>query len=207
MKKIAFLLSVFIFCCAFPSYAQKNKNDVQKGHIGITFSSFGDNSVVRFHELDGSASYSGDKYYTFGIAYLYKLNKTFDFETGIEYSYHKIYITPNNLPPYIDIIPRSENFSLINIPITFRLNFLKYCFINGGILFDIDAGNLPVDSQTGIGGIIGLGLKYDFKSRISVFVNPYLKAHSLIPFSSWEHHQMVMEDGSSFRFGLIYKLK
>lgn len=107
----------------------------------------------------------------------------------------------------MDNTPYGDSFSLINIPHTLRLNFLRYCFINGGILIDIDAGNLPFDSQNGIGGILGLGLKYEFKSGISFFANPYVKAHSLIPFSSWENHQSLMEDGNSFRFGLIYRLK
>ena len=206
MKKIAFLLSVFIFYYAFPSYAQKNENVVEKGHLGITFSSFGDNDITRFHELVGAASYNSDKFYTLGITYLYKLSKVFDVETGVEYSNHKIIIKPN-LPPDMNNTPYRDSFSLINIPLTLRVNFLRYCFINGGILFDMDVGNLPVDSQTGIGAILGLGLKYDFKSGISVFANPYLKAHSLIPFSSWEHHQRLMEDGNSFRFGVIYRLK
>jgi len=206
MKKISLFLTCIILTSALPSYAQKNEVNTHKGQLGITFSSFGDNDVIRFHELDGSASYNSDKFYTIGVTYLYKLNKVFDVESGIEYSYHKIIVEPN-LPPNMDNTPYGESFSLVNIPITLRINFFRYCFINGGLLMDIDAGNLPIDSQTGIGGILGLGLKYDFKSGISVFANPYLKAHSLIPFSSWEHHQMVMEDGYSFRFGLMYKLK
>jgi len=109
-------------------------------------------------------------------------------------------IPPMEYPPY------SAKFSLINIPVTLRVNFLKYFFINGGILFDIDSSaSSPIDSQTGIGSILGLGIKCDFKSGLSVFANPYLKAHSMIPFSSGDNHQRLMESG--FRFGLMYQLK
>ena len=83
---------------------------------------------------------------------------------------------------------------------------MKYCFINGGLLLDIDAGtSRPIDSQTGIGSVMGLGIKYDFKSGFTAFVNPYYKLHSLVPFSSGDNHQRIMESG--FRFGLMYSLK
>lgn len=198
----------FFFLCfivSFKSYAQNNDNKTRKGQIGITFSSFGNNDVIRFQELEGAASYNGDKFYTFGINYLYKLNNTFDVETGIEYSNHKIIIKPN-LPPQYDKSPYGASFSLINVPVTLRVNFLKYCFVNGGLFLGIDAGSSsPIDSQTGIGYVIGLGIKYDFNSAFSVFANPYFKEHSLLPFSSGENHQRIMESG--FRFGLMYKLK
>jgi len=162
--------------------------------------------VVRSQELIGSASKSGDSFYTFGINYLYKLNNTFDVETGIEYSNHKIIVKPMVLPDMDAYSPNySANLSLVNIPVTLRINFLKYCFVNGGILFEMDAGtSSPIDGQTGIGSILGFGIKYDFKSGLSAFINPYLKAHSLVPFSSVDNHQRLMESG--FRFGLMYSL-
>jgi len=203
----AFLISFFIFVSSLSSYAQKNENEPRKGQIGITFSSFGENDVVRSQELIGGASKSGDSFYTFGINYLYKLNNTFDVETGIEYSNHKI-IVKSMLLPHMDYYSPGyiASFSLINIPVTVRVNFLKYCFVNGGILFEMDAStSSPIDGQTGIGSVLGLGIKYDFKSGFSVFANPYIKAHSLVPFTSGDNHQRLMESG--FRFGLMYQLK
>jgi len=203
----ALFILCFIFIASFSSYAQKNENEPRKGQIGITFSSFGENDVVRSKDLLGSASYNGDKFFTFGINYLYKLNNTFDIETGIEYSNHKIIVKSMVLPDMNTYSPHySANLSLVNIPITLRVNFLKYFFVNGGILFEMDAGtSSPIDGQTGIGSVLGLGIKYDFKSGFSVFANPYIKAHSLVPFTSGDNHQRVMESG--FRFGLMYALK
>ena len=197
----------FIFIASFSSNAQKNEDEPRKGQIGITFSSFGDNDVVRSQELIGSASKSGDSFYTFGINYLYKLNNTFDVETGIEYSNHKIIVKSMVFPDMDTYSPHySANLSLVNIPITLRVNFLKYFFLNGGLLFEMDAGtSSPIDGQTGLGSILGLGIKYDFKSGLSVFVNPYFKMHSLVPFTSGDNHQRLMESG--FRFGLMYALK
>lgn len=207
MRKSALFIFCFIFIASLSSNAQNNEDETRKGQIGITFSSFGENDVVSSQELIGSASKNGDTFYTFGFNYLYKLNNTFDVETGIEYSNHKIIVKPMLLPHMDYYSPGYRaSISLINIPVTLRVNFLKYCFINGGLLFDMDAStSSPIDGQTGIGSILGLGIKYDFKSGLSVFANPYFKMHSLVPFSSGDNHQRLMESG--FRFGLMYKLK
>jgi len=203
MKKTTLLIFCFVF--ALSGYAQETEDQSGKGKIGITFSSFGDNDVVRFEPLIGEASYNSDKFYIFGINYIYKLNKTFDFETGIEYAKHKIIIDPFD-PPYNEAPSHVAQFSLINIPLTFRINFLKYCFVNGGLNIDIDPTiSSPIDSQNGIGAIWGIGLKYDSDFGFSAFVNPYIKAHSLISLSSDENRQRVLESG--FRFGIMYKLK
>ena len=203
MRKI-FLLSLYLGF-AFCTHAQQNEGSTSKEKIGITFSSFGENDVVRYQPLEGEASYNSDGFYTIGINYLHRLNKTFDFETGLEYSRHKIIIDPMDFP--FNIAPsHKEQFSLINIPLTFRVNFLKHIFVNGGLNLDIDPTiSSPVDSQNGIGAIIGIGLKYDSDFGISVFVNPYTKAHSLISFSADDNHQRLLETG--FRFGVMYTLK
>lgn len=82
---------------------------------------------------------------------------------------------------------------------------MKFFFVNGGLLLDLDANSSsPIDSQTGIGGLLNLGAKYDFDCEASIFVNPYLKFHSLIPFSPGDNQQKVYESG--FRVGLTYNL-
>ena len=125
-------------------------------------------------------------------------------ETGIEYARHYIIIEPN-LPPNIDSSPRKKNFGLVNIPISLRANFLKYFFVNGGLILGIDGSmDSSIDNQSGIGTLLGVGIKYDFKSGVSVFVNPYLKVHSLLSFNDFQHHQRIWE--SAVRVGLTYKL-
>jgi len=205
MNKTAFLLVILAFITASALYGQKNKGQAKYRQLGVTFSSFGDNDVVYFQPIEGAASYNGDKFFTIGINYLHQLNKTFDIETAFEYSKHYISIEPN-VPPDMDDSPYGAEFSLINIPVTLRVNFLSYLFLNGGLMLDIDPTvSSPVDNQTGIGGIIGLGFNYDFKCGVSSFINPYIKAHSLIPFSADDQYQRLMESG--IRFGIMYKLK
>ena len=203
-RKSALFIFFSILIAATSLFAQKNAGQSQKRLAGITFSSFGNTEVLRFKQLEGAASYNPDKFFTVGINYLYSLNKTVEIETGVEYSKHRIYIKPN-LPPDMDNTPYSALFYLINIPFTLRVNFLKYCFVNGGLNLDIDpAISSPIDNQNGIGGIIGLGIKYDSDSGFSAFINPYFKAHSLIPFSAVAYQQRVMESG--LRIGVFYKL-
>lgn len=205
MKKTALVFVLLGLTAASCLYAQKNEGQNKYNQLGITFSAFGNNDLVYFQSLEGAASYNADKFFTIGINYLHQLNKTFDIETAFEYSKHYITIEPN-VPPDMDDTPYGAEFSLINIPVTIRANFLRYCFVNGGLLLGIDPTvSGPVDSQSGIGAIIGLGLKYDSKSGVSVFVNPYGKVHSLISFSNDDHQQHLLESG--FRFGIMYRLK
>ena len=83
----------------------------------------------------------------------------------------------------MDRPPFDKDFSLINIPITVRANFLNYFFANGGLLLDFDVDtSSPVAS--GMGAILGIGSQYEFNNGIGLFVNPYAKTHALLTFSS-----------------------
>lgn len=204
MKKILLIVVSLVFINLQFVFTQNDSSQVLKGKIGISFSSFGENDVIRFDLLDGDASYDGDYFYTIGINYVYPFTNWLEGETGIEYSRHHIIIRPN-LPPDMDNSPRKENFSLVNVPLTLRVNFLKYFFVNAGLFFDFDGiSSTAIDNQTGIGSLLGLALKYDFDSGVSAFVNPYTKLHSLIPFSPAQYHQRIWENG--IRIGITYDL-
>ncbi len=199
MRKIYGLL--FAFVCSATMLS------AQKGRIGITFSALSDNSVARFGTgyMDDSNT-DADKSYTVGITYLKPLNNWLELETGIEYL--KCDATKNSIiPSFSNIIVYSQSnpVSLINIPVSVRANFWKYCFINGGLMLDMDvSSNSPIQSQSGLGSLVGLGLIYDFRSGISLFLNPYMKVHSIIPFTSGKDPDHLLE--SALRIGLTYKL-
>ena len=115
MRKSALLILYFVFVASLSSIAQKNENETRKGQFGITFSSFGENDVVRSQELMGSESKIGEEFFTFGINYLSKLNNFLDVETGIEYSKHKILVKSMVLPDMDAYSPNySANLSLVN---------------------------------------------------------------------------------------------
>jgi hypothetical protein len=183
----------------FPASAQTNGQNPQKQQLGISFSSFGKNDVFRFQSLDGGGSTSGDGYFAIGLTYIIPLNHWLEAETGIEYIRHKIILHPDFMPG-IEMQNRKANVSILNLPFTLRANFGKYFFANGGLLLDIDASSKPeIDNQSGIGGLLGMGVRYDFDFGISLFLNPYIKSHALIPFSYERYPQRTFENG--FRLG------
>jgi hypothetical protein len=199
MKKITITLFLLIVGLSLTLKA----GDKKVGQIGFTFSSFGENDIVSSQDLVGGPGYRGDGFKTFGISCLRQLNRTFDLETGIEFTDLKIVVEPN-LPLIYGGTSSRAKLSLINIPATLRLNFLKCFFLNGGVFLGIDMSNSsPIDRQNGIGANLGLGLKYSFKS-LSVYVNPYSKIHSLLSFSPAKNHQRLIESG--FKFGVLVRM-
>lgn len=201
MKKLS--IAAILLCITFTLRAQQTNS---KGFIGLTFSGLGSNDAFHWEKLAGAGSYTGKGFYSLGITYIRPISSRIDLETGIEYSHFKYransYPGPGNPEPY--------NFTdgLVSIPITVRLNFLNYFFFNSGILVGMsastDKGN-TMDSQSGIGGMVGFGAKYDLKNLpIGVFVNPYYKHHAILPFSMGKYH--LRTDEAGFRFGVVYRI-
>ena len=194
MKK-RFLIILFLFLISITLNAQDTIKQKSYGKIGLTYSSFGKNKVHLNDVLDGDASYRGDDFYTLGITYLMPVNDLLELEMGLEYSRHSIFIAQQN-----------AEFSLINIPVTLRANLFKYFFLNVGVFLDLDnMSDGPIDSQRGIGALFGAGVKYDFNSGVSIFINPYLKLHSLLQYSQVDDHKQLYEAG--VRMGVTYELR
>ena len=138
MKK-QFLILLSIVAFGLNSFGQE-ENDKKNGRIGISYSFLGSNDIVYFKQLDGAASYSGEGFFAVGVNYLFPINKTFELETGLEFSKYKFIIQPN-IPPGYDNSPFSFEYKMISIPLSLRINFYKYFFINGGFVFDFDVGD------------------------------------------------------------------
>lgn len=202
MKKVAtIVLFLLIIGCLS---AQESAISSKAGKIGISFASFGTNEVVRFTVLDGDATYKPDFFYALGIHYVYPLRSHLGLEAGIEYVSHRTRVIPN-IHPLIFIEPYREKISFVSIPISVRADFLKYFFVQGGMLLNIDgSSDLFVHNQSGLGVLAGLAFQYQFDMGISVFVNPYTKLHSLLPFQKSRYHQRLWESG--FRIGISYDL-
>ena len=196
-KKTVCLFLVFFCFTTFVS--------AQKGQLGITFSALSDNGVARFRSMEDDSSTDAGKSFTCGISYLKPLNRWLDIETGLEYlscpvEKQIIYIGPTTGL----FTSQRATLSMLSLPVTVRANFLKYFFVNTGLLLDIDvSSNSIINSQSGLGTLLGLGMKYDFKNGISLFVNPYTKVH-LFPLSFERNQQHFMV--SAVRFGIAYKL-
>ena len=205
MDTTRWLLSAsLIFFLTFSVHAQEREREHNKSSLGITFSSFGDNELVRLNDAVGFPGTTGKKFYTLGLNYLLPLNRTFDLETGLEYSYHKIMVDPN-LPPSLDQPDYPIRMHIMTVPVAARLNFLKYLFFSAGGMLNLDLSNPgEADTQTGLGAIASLGVQYDFDFGMSIFINPYIKANGLLPFAPDDHQQRLMVSG--WRFGVLYQL-
>ena len=172
--------------------------------VGIYFASFGDNPALPFEMLVGAPSYSGAGFYTLGLSYALPISKRFDFETGLSFSKHTLEVQPN-LPPDMDDTPYETTLHLFTVPLTVRLNLGRFFFLNGGAMLNMDTGlSNPVDNQSGIGAMLGFGLGYEFHSGISFYINPYMKAHGLLPFVPDQYNHHLMETG--IQFGVSYRL-
>ncbi len=189
---------------AVTSLAGPREKESPARRIGFTLTVLGDNDVITSSDLVGAPGYDGNGFWSTGIVFSQNINKWLEWESGLEYSRHEITVLPN-LPPQSDADPRKERLALITIPFTLKAGFLKYFFVNGGLMLDMDVrGSSPVDDQTGIGPVLGTGVKYDFGSGISLFLNPYARIHSLLPFSGAKYHQKLLDSG--IRFGITLGL-
>ena len=200
MKSKSFILLTLLLLTCHLTSAQ---HSIRNKKAGITFSSFGENEPIQFTSLDGAASYDSKSFYSFGINYIHPLNKWVDIEAGVEYARHTVTLNPN-LPPDIDRSPYDIDFSLINIPITVRANFLNYFFANGGLLLGFDAdSSSPIAS--GLGAIVGIGAQYEFNNGFGLYINPYSKAHAILSFSFDKYPLRMLETG--VRIGMTYSFK
>lgn len=173
----------------------------EKGKIGLNYSLNGGTSVLQ-PALEGSASHTITHASAFGLTYLKPINNWLEWETGLTYTLFKITTTSAPLP---EVTTRHSSMSLLDIPVGVRAGFWKYFFANGGLLLDLDMmSDSPVSSQSGIGGMLGAGVKYDFNFGGSLFVNPYIKMHSILPFSLNSSHDRILESG--IKFGVMYRL-
>ena len=203
MKQILFFILCLLTGISGSLKAQSSFSK-SKGAIGITYSGLGDNDAYYFESLVGVGGYDGKGYYSLGITYIRPITKRLDIENGISYSKYKYRVSSAPMPD--PPAPYNITNAVVDIPVTVRWNFLKYFFLNGGLLLGIDTGKENhLDRQTGIGAMIGVGVKYDLKNvPVGFFANPYFKMYSLLPFSMEKYHQRTDESG--FRFGVVYSL-
>ena len=196
------ILTALFICLSFALQAQQSTS---RGTIGITYSGLGDNDSFYWESLDGAGDAAGKGFYSFGITYLRPISSRLDLETGVEFSHSKYKVSSASLGP-TGPEPYNVSNNLIGIPLTVRFNFLRHLFINGGLLLDFDADNKStVVTQSGIGAMLGVGAKYNFKSvPIGVFLNPYFKHHRILSFSMDNHPLRSYDAG--FRFGVVYHL-
>lgn len=183
-------LPTIFFFVLFSLYAHS-----QNHIIGIT-TTIGQNTYQSFRKLLDDFGADGKGVYDFGLFYNKKTSKKFSISIEPEYSIQKI-ITTSFSSGY-DVQNQYE-LHIFNLPISLKYDFVKYFFINGGIMMSYDLSKV-LDDQTGIGAQLGIGFQFNIKN-IYMALNPTIKTYSLIPFKNSGYQYHCMESGLKFMAG------
>jgi hypothetical protein len=142
-------------------------------------------TIAGFSVGNGGKRQTGRKTFLIGTEYKKQLAKWFSLNGGIEYADHEIItVTGTDYPPFTVSGPVAGHVQLLSMPLYLRIDFLKYFFITSGGVFDLELKNTVTNNQSGIGATGGIGVKYDFKNRLSVFIHPYYQLHGVILFNN-----------------------
>ena len=156
---------------------------------------------VNIHGDIGDYGYKSKSGTVIGFGYTRNLTNYFALETGLQYSSNKLlqsYIVPGKG----DVLSPGRA-KLITVPVYGKYTFLKYLYVNAGLLVDFDFGadnDTGINDQKGIGAEIGIGGKYDF-GPVTVFINPFLLEHRLIGFNSNGRTNSIENAGVKFGVG------
>jgi hypothetical protein len=156
---------------------------------------------VNIHGDIGDYGYDGKSATIIGFGYAHDLSNSFALETGLQYSSNKF--VQNYIIPDRGEILSPGRAKLITVPIYGKYTFLKYLYVNAGLLVDFDFGHdndTGINEQKGIGAEIGVGGKYNF-GPVTIFINPFLLEHRLIGFNSNGRTNSIENAGVKFGVG------
>lgn len=150
----------------------------------------------------GGPGYKGNGEIIYGLNYTRSITKMLSIETGLEYSVN------NLLWDYEDayapsFTPQKGSIRMLSVPLYANFTFLRYVFADVGIVADFETNynstNTITPKQTGIGFATGIGGKYNV-DRMTLFVNLFLQAHSIITFQN-EGSGSLLNSGVKFGIG------
>ena len=199
--------------------AQTEQTD-KKNRIGAHFA-YG-NGDYYAPNMMGGPSYDTKYYYSIGLDYSRTLSKTWDFCSGLEYTYSPMVATPEYMgEPILTLY--NEHLTLTAIPVKMKCHIWKIIYLDGGIFLNIlgrTSEEWSVKSRNGeyksthnvgmlLGCGLGIGLEYElFGSGIMLSLNPYLRLNGIGSIGSFQSAQLTgyrfLQGGVSL--GIAYKL-
>jgi len=162
------------------------------------FAGGGDNDIFRFQELLGSGSVTGTGVWTAGADLRRLIGDHFSIGTGVSYSQQYYYTSP---APGIPGADRPGSFGLITLPVTARVDFLKWFFADAGAVFGLQPGMSRIDNMTGLGVHVGAGFQYNFKSDLFLRFRAYTVQHGLLHFIPEDYPQTLTNAGVTVGVG------
>lgn len=174
----------------------------QNSAVGISYDHIFGGGATRLAQYDGFGSYHFQKGYKIALHYSYQLKDNFRITSGLQHQ--EQWMQSRNLSTTGELRTRDIKVETINIPFYANLTFLKYFFIEGGPLLNIQT-NKPygVDQQTGIGFSGSLGAQYSIK-KISFFVKSQGQIQTLIIFNG--NSSRLRNTSNSLSIGIFYQL-
>ncbi len=188
MKKITFVFTLFLL------FTTSTFGQLLDGKVGVSFSVLNFGKQYRSTEIEPKSAILNRGFLAFSVDYFHPFGKTgYELETGVSFSQHSLVEYP-----FGNRTPETENYyskPLFYIPLGVRKTFLKYGFINTGLL-------LNLNHKVGVGSYFGIGAKVESPIGFSLYVSPYAKAHSVVAFGTDKNQ--FFETG--IKIGIVYPL-
>ena len=160
----------------------------------------GANDIFRFREPEGAGSVTGTGMWNGGLDLRRLFGDFFSLETGLSYSHQYYYASP---APGIEGEERPGSFGMITLPVTARVDFLKWFFADAGALFAVQTGRPDIGNMTGLGVTIGAGLQYMFRSDVFVRIRAYASQYGLLHLFPDDYPRTMSNGG--FTMGVGYR--
>jgi hypothetical protein len=167
------------------------------GEIALTGGG-GSNEIFRYRELIGAASFTGEGMWSAGLDLRRLFGDHFSLETGALYSHQYYFTSP---APGISGEDIHDSFGLITIPLTARVDFLKWFFADAGITASLQTGSSHADEMSGLGATLGAGFQYNFKSDLFLRIKAYTAHYALFHFMPEDYPQILWNSGYTIGFG------
>ncbi|OFY38767.1 MAG: hypothetical protein A2X18_08820 [Bacteroidetes bacterium GWF2_40_14] len=199
MKHIRiFVLSFLCITYASQVFAQNTQqaiNKIFKGKttVGIIYS-FGDNSLNSSMNFVGGPGYYGKGFYGLGARVSMEIMNNLDIVTGVTLTGNKFEVTP----PYTGtpVLTRSMNLNVFSIPLFAKFHFLKFLYVSGGPVFNLNGGERDLN---GIGAGADFGGEYSFNNGIVLSFGPFIRVIGVLP---WKNYKLI---NSGVNFGIGYR--
>lgn len=191
--KMKGLYIIFFLLLSANSIAQKT----WYGEIAA-FGGGGANDIFRFKELVGAASFSGNGFYTGGIRVRRFVGEWFSLETGLSFSEQKYTMHSAPIP---DVDVTSGRFGLLTVPAVARVDFLKFLFVDAGVVAGLQLGDYGDDDLSGLGVTAGLGVSYRFESDMILTARAFANQHALVHFTAEEYPHTLFNSGITIGIG------
>lgn len=189
MKKVLLLVSIIFVTISLFSQS--------KGTAVVSFSMFSNYRMLSDGEnFPKEYGLKGSNSISFDAQYVYPLNSWLNAEMGLNYTMARFVKTDLNNTNSI------FTADLLNLPIGFRLTFLKYGFVNSGTMLDLLY-------NPGFGSYFGGGIQFQSEYGFGMLVNPYIRIHSVVPFNLDMSSDRIVNAGIKigFSYSIDYLLK